>query len=385
MEENKKNGILVILIQSPPVCDEARPSRALYLFNYIRKKFPETFIIMQDENKGIRIDNLILVKPILPITGNLVLLKGILFRLKASLYIIYFVIKNNIKIVIVRGYDNCIYLPILKLFKIKIIYDFHGLASVEQHYQNRHIRATFVKIIETIILKLSDKILIVSNGVKEQISWAANKSIYLPNGIDLKKIASIKENNVNQLNGKKTIGFIGNSEDYMQITDICEAVKYVDNCIAIIIGWGKDISQLKKKYEASDKIWFTGRLPPEEAYAILKRCDIFVLPYSDCDDNSKIPDFYSNRKTKEYIAIGKPIVVADIIGKEKVLINGKNCLYYVPGDPEDLAKKITVLLNNRQLYLKLQMNIEALAPGLTWENIIMSSGLLDEIAVIRKL
>ncbi len=379
MARNRKQ-VLVAAIGWSPTYEQAPSSRALYLFSEIKKRFPETSIIMQDDGKGVKMDHLYLIRPIVAPNGHLRLLKGILYRFQASAYVLRFVRKNNVGMIILRGYDNAILAPFLKLLNVKIVYDFHGLESCEHIDEKRYLRSFFTKYFERTMLQLSDRILVISGGVKEQILWTANKCISLPNGINIKKVIDSSGNIENGVGGKKTIGFIGNWEYFMRMDDLCEAMKYLKDYEGIVIGWGKDAAEFTKKYEALTNLHFTGRLTPDNAYAMLKKCDIFVLPYSNEDIHSRIPDYYCTRKMREYIAIGRPIIVSDIAGKEKVLVNGYNCLYYNPGDPGDLANKALLLFNDQALYDRIRSNVEAMSSSISWESIIEHSGLLEEIS-----
>lgn len=383
MDDKTKKGVLVAAIGWSPAYDQAPSSRALYLFNEIKGNFPETYLIMQDDGRGVKMDHLHLIRPIVAASGRLRLLKGVLYRLQASIYVLRFVRVHNVGVILLRGYDNAIITPFLKLMNVKIIYDFHGLEFGEHIDEKRFIRAFFTRHLENVMLSQAARILVISGGIREQISRMADKCLDLPNGIDMDRMVKANENVPFEVDGKKTLCFIGNWEFFMHLEDLCEAMKYLPNCEGIVIGWGKNAADIMKKYDAVKNLHFTGRLRPDVAYSLLKKCDIFVLPYSKDDKHSRIPDFYCSRKTKEYIAAGKPILVSDIVGKEKALINGVTSLYYVPGDPKDLAYKANLLIQDPALYEEIRHNVEALAPSLSWTSIIGRSGLIEAIALLR--
>ncbi len=372
--------VLVIAVNYSPTHDQAPSSRALYLFEEIYKRFPGTSIMMRDDGHGVKMDRLSLIQPIIPVRGDMKFIKGLLFRLQALPHVLHFIIKNNVGVVVIRGYDIAFYLPFLKLLDLKIIYDFHGLVAEEHADEKRYLRSFFSRSFEMLMLRLSDKVLVVSGGIGKQFPWLADKCLYLPNGIDVEKMKKACVNVGFLAGDKKSICFIGNWEPFMHVGDVCEAMRYLAGCEGFIIGWGKDAGHYVKKYEALKNLKFTGRLPPEEAYAILKKCDVCVLPYGDDYKHARIPGYFCTRKALEYTVAGKPIVVADIPGKEERLVNGHNCLFYRPGDPKDLADKVMTLLNDRQLYEKLRSNNEARAPSFAWGRIVESSGLLEEIS-----
>ena len=178
MSNEKK--VLVVLCGYAPVCSQPQPSRALHIFNELKRRFPDIYIIMQKGEKNLPgLDNLIQVKPIVPIKGKFQLLKGIIFRFQIAIFTLWFAISKKIDVVILRGYDTILIHPFLKLFGIKTFYDFHGLYHRELIQQNRRLRAFFVQCIDKITFRLSTKIIVVSDGIKMQIQEYQSKEFRL--------------------------------------------------------------------------------------------------------------------------------------------------------------------------------------------------------------
>jgi len=355
-------------------------SRALHIFNEIKKEFSDTYLIMQSSNENeFELDNLIQVKPFVDLKGKFILLKGMIFRLQLTLFTFKFAITNKIDFVILRGYDCIFLLILLKIIGVRVYYDFHGRYNLELTQQGRFLRSFFVKNIDKIILKYSDKLIVVSEGIKNQISKYEKKCIILPNGVDLDRIKNANNECLIELPAdKKIIGFIGNWESFMKIDDICESLNYLSNCTGLIIGLGYNAKFFVDKYKGMNII-FTGRISQEKVYTLLNKMDICIIPYDQNDSHSRNSDFFSSRKAKEYIAAGKPIIVADVIGKEGWLVEYKNCLLYESGNSKDLADKITELLNTDDLYKTMSENNKRLAEQFTWGNLMKHSGLIEEI------
>lgn len=372
---------LIILMGSKASYSIVQSSRALHIFQEIKKHYPDTYLMLQkNEQNEVSLDNLVQIKPKIAIDGKLTLLKGILFRLQISLQIFHFLHSKKIDYVILRGYDTIILYPFLKILNVKIDYDFHGKYDIELYQQKRFLRAFIAKWIEKFIFNYCDKIIVVSNGIKSQIEEYAYKCIYLPNGVDIDKIESIDlECSVNIPEDKKVIGFIGNWEGFMNIEDICKSAKFVPNCLIVIVGSGHKAFELIETYKNNKNIVFTGRLPQKEAYALLKKFDVCVIPYDKEDLHSQYPDFFSARKTKEYMAAGKPIIIANVVGRESWLIPNENCLLYESRNPYDLAKKINILLNDIELYSNMSENNKELSKQYEWGHIVKNSGIINDI------
>jgi glycosyltransferase involved in cell wall biosynthesis len=108
------------------------------------------------------------------------------------------------------------------------------------------------------------------------------------------------------------------------------------------------------------------------------------VPYNSKWANSKIKNFFSARKVKEYLAAGKPVIMPDVIGREDFLEPNKNVLLYQPGNTNDMADKIKAVLSNRDLYDNISKSNLELSKQFSWERIVERSGLLDVIGGTEK-
>ncbi|UGV40621.1 glycosyltransferase [Methanococcoides orientis] len=372
---------LIILMGTKASYSIVQSSRALHIFNEIKKHYPNTYLMLQkNELNEVLLENLVQIKPKIAIDGKLILLKGILFRLQMSLQIFHFLISKKIDYVLLRGYDTIILYPFLKLFNIKIYYDFHGRYDLELSQKKRFVRAFMVKLINKVIFKHSDKIIVISDGVKAQIEEYAHKCIYLPNGVDIEKIESIDTvNPINIPEDKKVIGFIGNWEQVMKIDDICDSVDYLRDVVVVIVGQGYQYNRIINKYGRKENVILTGRIEQNLAFSLLKRMDICIVPYDKNFYMSKIKNFFSNRKISEYLAAGKPMVIADIGGIPGYLKENINYIKYDSNNPQNLANKVEYLINNTRLYSQMSNDNRTLAKEFDWESIVTKSGLFDDL------
>jgi hypothetical protein len=148
----------------------------------LKKVYPNSYLmLMKKEAEEFETDNLIKVKPLIHIEKPLSLIKGILFRLQMSFSVLNFALRKNIDTVIIRGYDTFLLIFMLKLFRKKVFYDFHGLSEKELLQKNKNVRAFFIKYIEASIFIMSDNIIVISEGIKSQIIKYKDKIIFLPN------------------------------------------------------------------------------------------------------------------------------------------------------------------------------------------------------------
>ncbi len=118
-----------------------------------------------------------------------------------------------------------------------------------------------------------------------------------------------------------------------------------DNLRLLIIGSGKDEKKLKKL--AADNIIFLGSINHENLPKYLQISDIFVRPsLSEGLGNAFL----------EAMLCGLPIIGTPVGGIVDFLKDGETGLFCQPKNPQSIADKISLLLQNSQLYEKLSKN-----------------------------
>ncbi|HUO44253.1 MAG TPA: glycosyltransferase family 4 protein [Burkholderiales bacterium] len=113
-----------------------------------------------------------------------------------------------------------------------------------------------------------------------------------------------------------------------------------------LVGGGTALEEMKayaNELAVADYVTFTGRVPDAEMLALLNTADVCVNP----DVANEMNDKSTMNKIMEYMALGKPIVQFDLT--EGRFSAQKASLYADRNDAVDLARKITILLDNPEL------------------------------------
>lgn len=112
------------------------------------------------------------------------------------------------------------------------------------------------------------------------------------------------------------------------------------------------IQEVIKKFDLSDQIKVTGRVPYKKVPLELEDCKIGIIPLLD------LPKFRNNIATKqfEYMAAGLPIIASDLPPQNIFIKSGFNGLFYTPGDVEQLAEHMISLYQSDDLVSKLCAN-----------------------------
>ncbi len=362
--------------------NSSESTRMCYISKILNKYGIPTKIIGRKSELGddIKGDNIIAIKPILKgFKGEL------LFRLQLQIFVFQkMLFSKKINNVIMRG-RHLIFLEfILKLMGKKIIYDFHGYTYKDQEAEGSVIRSKITKIFDKLKLAMADYIIVVSEGIAAQIPKRyKQKIIFLPNGVDLDlfKNDASKESKYKTFEkyklpiDKKLVGFIGKWGPWINIKDILDASLYCNNIQILIVGKGYDYEQLSELTKNNPSITWTGMVDHDESIKLLKLTDICITPYTKDIYYANEPGFFQSRKNKEYLAAGKPIIMSNIKGREQFL-ESENILLYEPGNPEDLANKIKLLMRDELLYQKIRENNKKLSKEFSWERLLEKSGLI---------
>lgn len=358
----------------------APSSRLLYISNELNRQGIDTFVAGAFSENSISNANVIKVKQKWNNVGG-----RIIFLLHLQLIFLCAFLKKDNKFAIVRGCDMVLLMLFLKIAKKTVFYDFHGYVYKEELSKGHNFLSLLLKLADNLCIYLADYILVVSEGTRKDLSEKyIHKSLLLPNGIDLNIVSYVDEKSIDRLvtkyeidANKKIIGFIGNWEHRVKVEDIINAKKYLENAIILIVGKGHNFDDLYSRH--NHEIIFTNKISHKDAINLLSIMDICVIPYAKDEVSTPAQDYYSARKTMEYILLNKPIIVSDVVAKESFLQNNKNALFYEPGNAEDLAMKIRLLLSDENLVASMKEYNLTLINNISWEYFVKKSLLIDII------
>ena len=200
-------------------------------------------------------------------------------------------------------------------------------------------------LITWLTLKLIDVHVVVSKSmVKDAIDSGSNPSkirvVY--NGIDLKKIHSMKGTNILQQFGLTKedliLLYLGRLHPKKCPADLIKALpkvaQAVPNAKLVFAGEGEERDNLEKlvlNLNISDKVIFTGFVSEDEKWDLLKNCDVFVLP--SIIEGHPI-------SLIEAMACGKPVLTTDSGPFPEIVKNGKTGILVPLHSPDRLAEEI---------------------------------------------
>ena len=297
-------------------------------------------IDIYDDN-GIKTYRIIQGKP--SKTSNL----GTAFAFNLGLNKIYKYIKEKEKVDIVHLH-SCLWgglgaVSISKKLNVPLVITEHS--SYYARFKVRYLEDLMIKY----ILKNADKVISVSNSLKNILSKYKCDIEVLPNMVDCNKF-SPKENLLNNKSNKDEFTFLSlcylNKNKGIDIL-IRAFEKYLkkSNVKLVIGGDGPEkgpLIKLVKSLNISDKVEFKGALSREKVYEEINNCDAFILP-------SRFETF--GVVLIEALSNGKPVISTKNGGANEI-ITKENGLLIDIDNVDQLGNAMICIMKNYEKYNK---------------------------------
>lgn len=201
-----------------------------------------------------------------------------------------------------------------------------------------------LKKIGKFVMNKADRVRVNSNEIfnqvkKQGIPEDKIRVIFLRIDLDLFNPSRFSD----KKNLEPIIGYIGRLVEGKGIENILEAVKILNDYKLIIFGSGPLESKLKamaQELNIKDKIEWRGFAPYNKVPEALSQIDIFVYP-------SLHEGF--GRAIMEALAMEKAVVATNVGGIPDLIKDGINGFLVEPNNPEMLAGKIKILIENKEL------------------------------------
>lgn len=224
----------------------------------------------------------------------------------------------------------------------------------------------FTKLISRVVLKNASSIIALNEDMKRKINtiYKRENIIVLPNGIELEKFKDICPQ---KQNDKTTIIFVGTLRPVKGVEYLIKAMNIIHEKLPdtdlLIVGNGPDrdkLETLAQELNLQNRIFFVGNVSNEKIPEYMAKADLFVLPSL----SEGFPLVIA-----EAMASGLPIVTTNVGGLPDIVKNGENGFLVEPKNPEALADKIMLLLNNKNTCKKISNTNKIIIRDYSWSNI----------------
>lgn len=153
----------------------------------------------------------------------------------------------------------------------------------------------------------------------------------------------------------------------------------------VMVGYGEleqELRQLVRDLHLEDRVWFYGRVSPEEMIPLAARSRIGLVLFEPTSLNYT---FALPNKFFEYIQAEIPIISSRIPTFEQIFSQYPYGQLVNPSDPEDIAKAIDHLMSDKELYHRCLKNVSKMKEIFTWEHERMKLKKLYRTIILAKL
>ena len=210
------------------------------------------------------------------------------------------------------------------------------------------------KRMDRFLARFTSKIIVVSEKVKDfyirEVGIPENKIIVIYNGIDLARFSlgvdlRKKRRELGIPEGVRIVGSVGRLHPQKDFFTFLKAARIVSERVPrvhfLIIGGGplrRELEDFARMMGLEERVSFLGeRKDVEKIYPLM---DVFVL--------SSIREGFPI-SVLEAMACGIPVVATSVGGTPELIQEGETGFLVSPGDPQNLAKRIEILIRDKVL------------------------------------
>jgi len=232
----------------------------------------------------------------------------------------------------------------------------------------RFISAFYVKVVDRLIVKLSDRIVTATKSFavgNPNVRDAIKKLSVIPWGVRLPNSHMVSDDR--KAGSSFHVLFVGQLKKYKGIRYLLDAVKILKrkelSLNVVVVGDGPE----RKALEAYAKLLgvsaeFPGALTDPLLHDYYANSDVLVLPSISGREGFGIVIL-------EAMSYGKPVIVSQIPGPKEIVKDGFNGILVTPKKAYDIAKAIEMLIADPKLLKTLNTNARKTAEKYSWNKV----------------
>ncbi len=231
-----------------------------------------------------------------------------------------------------------------------------------------------IRLSSRLVFRQASAVIALTEHMKREMQKIHNCEItVLPNGVELESVKSTTlPKTVRRKSGldetAEIILFVGRLHIIKGVKYLIEALKIISQKYTstrlVLVGEGEERQRLQEMVKGlglSNRVSFVGSVPNRKVAEYMSAADVFVLPSLSEGFPVVIP---------EAMAAGLPIVTTNVRGLPEIVKDGENGFTVDPQNSQQLAEKISLLLDDKELRQKISRNNRRKARQYSWETVV---------------
>ena len=300
--------------------------------------------------------------------------KGFLFYAEFNIRLFFFLLIKKVDIYHANDLDTL--LPNFLIARLKnkvLIYDTHEYFCFVPELINRPlVQWIWLKVEEWIFPKLKYVFTVNESIAKIYRKHYGIEPIVLLNVPSIKTFDSIQIKSRNELGlpeNKSIILLQGAGINLNRgAEEAIEAMQYIDGGILLIIGGGDVLDKLKAKtlyLNLEDKVIFKNKMPFSRLIQYTRCANVGIT--LDKGNNPNY-EFSLPNKLFDYIHAGLPVLASPLVEIKKIYSRYEIGEMIENHRPEHIAKKLKLMINNKEMQSVWRHNVILAAREFNWEN-----------------
>jgi glycosyltransferase involved in cell wall biosynthesis len=297
---------------------------------------------------------------------NLLFKRGVLFYAEYNLRFFFYGLFKRFDVIVANDLDTLLPCYLLsKLKSVELVYDSHEYFTESVGLQNRPlVRGIWLKIERWILPKVKRTY---------TVSPSIAKAYFQKYNVDFKLVRNFPKSQLNFKKlafdtDKKVILYQGVFNPGRNLHAVIESMKYIDDAIFVLIGYGELETQLKEKVtklNLSQKVKFLGKLPYEDMMGYAASADLGIALEEPFGESFK---YSLPNKIFDYTLVQLPFVTLATHEVKSILTQHKIGIEICFETPEQLAKIFRDTLSNSALLNEIKQNQHVASKHFAWEN-----------------
>lgn len=298
--------------------------------------------------------------------------KGPLFYAFFNIRLFFLLLFSKADLLVSNDLDTLLPNYILsRIKKIPLVYDSHEYFTETPELVHRPAVQKVWKVIENFVLSRMSEMITVNDSIADLFRKKYGIKVHIVRNVPFKlqqKYASSRE--MLGLPDDKNLLILQGSGINIQrgAEELVLSLKYLDNCLLLIIGGGDVLPVLKtlcEQEQLTEKVRFLPRMPYNELMRYTRLGDLGFTLDKATNLNYK---FSLPNKLFDFIQAGVPVIASELPEIKRIIDHYQIGTFIPSHNPEDIANTIRESLENKALRANWENKLTFAAQELCWEN-----------------